>query len=124
MEKLVGTGKVRAIGISNFSIQILENPLKDAKIIPAVELDPLLAQADLVKYCLDNGIMLTAYSPTGYGQVPQHPEVIKEQEAQRIHGPDCPLLAYSTRLCRMPEEHQLRAPKGEPPGHGNPNQHR
>ncbi|EJU03467.1 Aldo/keto reductase [Dacryopinax primogenitus] len=80
MEKLVGTGKVRAIGISNFSVQNLDILLKDAKIVPAVnqvELHPLLAQNELVKYCLDRGIMLTAYSPTGYAQVREHPEVIK-----------------------------------------------
>ncbi|KZT55833.1 Aldo/keto reductase [Calocera cornea HHB12733] len=86
MEKLVGTGKVRAIGISNFSIQNLEILLKDAKIVPAmnqVELHPLLRQEDLVQYCKGKGIMLTAYSPTGYAQVREHPVVVKIAEKHK-----------------------------------------
>jgi len=86
MEKLLGSGKVRAIGVSNFSIQNLEILLKESKVVPAVnqvELHPLLAQADLVKYCFDKGIMLTAYSPTGYAQVREHPEVVKIGEKHR-----------------------------------------
>ncbi|KZP01808.1 Aldo/keto reductase [Calocera viscosa TUFC12733] len=86
MEKLVGTGKVRAIGISNFSIQNLDILLKDAKIIPAVnqvELHPLLTQEDLVEYCKSRGIMLTAYSPTGFAKTREHPVV---NEIAKKHG--------------------------------------
>ncbi len=36
MEKLLDTGKVRAIGVSNFSVQTLEVLLKEAKVVPAV----------------------------------------------------------------------------------------
>ena len=35
MEKLLDTGKVRAIGVSNFSVSNLEKLLKTAKIVPA-----------------------------------------------------------------------------------------
>jgi len=80
MEKLLGTGKVRAIGVSNFSIKTLEILLKTAKVVPAVnqvELHPLLGSHDLLKYCKEKGIMLTAYTPTGFANVRDHPEMVK-----------------------------------------------
>jgi L-glyceraldehyde reductase len=53
MEKLVATGKVRSIGISNFTIEKTEELLKTAKIIPAVnqiEAHPWLQQPKLFDY--------------------------------------------------------------------------
>ncbi|KAF4590485.1 hypothetical protein EYR38_009786 [Pleurotus pulmonarius] len=72
VEKLLDTGKVRAIGVSNFSIKTLETLLKTAKVVPAVnqvELHPYLAQPDLVEYCKKKGILITACTPTGYQNV-------------------------------------------------------
>jgi len=80
MEKLLGTGKVKAIGVSNLSIKNLEVLLKSAKVVPAVnqfEAHPLCAQFELQKYCESKGIHVTAYSATGYAQVRDHPEVKK-----------------------------------------------
>jgi len=100
MEKLMGTGKVRAIGVSNFSIKNLEILLKTATIVPAVnqvELHPLLAQNDLVKYCKEKGIMLTAYSPTGYAQVSEHPEVVKIAAKHGVSSPQVSLAWHVQR---------------------------
>ncbi|KAK7691654.1 hypothetical protein QCA50_005053 [Cerrena zonata] len=68
MEKLLETGKVKSIGISNFSIKTLEKLLPECKVIPVtnqVQLHPCLPQYELKKYCEDKGILLTAYSPIG-----------------------------------------------------------
>ncbi|KAF8907601.1 reductase AKOR2 [Gymnopilus junonius] len=76
MEKLLETGKVRAIGVSNFSIKTLEQLFKTAKITPAVnqvELHPYLAQNELRDYCQRKGIALTAYTPSGYATVRDDP---------------------------------------------------
>ncbi|CAA7260666.1 unnamed protein product [Cyclocybe aegerita] len=54
MEKLLETGKVKAIGVSNFSIKTLEELFKTAKITPAVnqvEMHPYLARNELRNYC-------------------------------------------------------------------------
>ena len=66
MEKLLDTGKVRHIGISNFSPHQLYQLLKQTTIKPAVhqfELHPYLQQVDFVQWHQDNGIDVTAYSP-------------------------------------------------------------
>ncbi|KAJ5790705.1 uncharacterized protein N7518_007716 [Penicillium psychrosexuale] len=68
MEKLIGTGKVRAIGVSNYSLKFLEELLAQATIVPAVnqiENHPLLPQQEIVDFCNKTGIHITAYSPLG-----------------------------------------------------------
>ena len=62
------TGKVKAIGVSNFTIQHLEAIIKATGELPAVnqiEAHPLLPQDDMVEYCKKQGIHITAYSPLG-----------------------------------------------------------
>ncbi|KAJ7039113.1 Aldo/keto reductase [Mycena alexandri] len=66
IEKLLDTGKVKSIGVSNFSIKTLEELLAQCSVVPAnnqVELHPCLPQDDLKTYCEAKGILLTAYSP-------------------------------------------------------------
>ncbi|CCM04387.1 uncharacterized protein FIBRA_06562 [Fibroporia radiculosa] len=68
MEKLVETGKVKSIGVSNFSIKTLNEILPHASIIPVtnqVEIHPCLPSFELQKFCEEKGILLTAYSPLG-----------------------------------------------------------
>jgi len=80
MEKVFISGKVKAIGVSNFSIKTLEQLLTTAVITPAVnqvELHPYLAQKDLVAYCRRKGIAITAYSPTAKGTVCGDPTVVE-----------------------------------------------
>lgn len=70
MQKLVGTGKVRNIGVSNFGITNLEKLLNDpsTKIVPAVnqiELHPCNPSPKLLEYNTSKGIHSTAYSCLG-----------------------------------------------------------
>lgn len=68
MEELYKSGKVKAIGVANWSIPYLEELRKTWKVVPAVnqvELHPYLPQHELKKYCEDLGILLEAYSPLG-----------------------------------------------------------
>jgi diketogulonate reductase-like aldo/keto reductase len=68
MEALVDTGKVRAIGVCNYSKPYLEQLLAKAKIVPAVnqiENHPWLPQSDVVELSRANGIHIMAYSPLG-----------------------------------------------------------
>ncbi|MEM7087077.1 MAG: aldo/keto reductase [Bacteroidota bacterium] len=70
MERAKKAGLARHIGVSNFSKRKLEDLVSKAEIKPEmnqVEMHPLLQQNDLVTYCHNNNIKLTAYSPLGSG---------------------------------------------------------
>ncbi|KAI9925640.1 hypothetical protein ASPWEDRAFT_184430 [Aspergillus wentii DTO 134E9] len=68
MEALVEKGKVRTIGVSNFTRRKIEEVIKTAKILPAVnqiEAHPYLQQRDLLEWSKQQGIIIEAYSPLG-----------------------------------------------------------
>lgn len=71
MEKLCRDGKAKAIGVSNFTIRHLQQLLKEAAIIPAVnqvEFNPYLYQKELLDFCVKGKIQLEAYSPLTHGK--------------------------------------------------------
>jgi diketogulonate reductase-like aldo/keto reductase len=71
MEKLLSTGKAKAIGVSNFNIRKLGDLLSKVSVVPAVnqiEAHPYLQQPDLLKFCQDRKIIVEAYSPLGNNQ--------------------------------------------------------
>ncbi|XP_036377099.1 aldo-keto reductase family 1 member A1-B isoform X1 [Megalops cyprinoides] len=68
MERLVGKGLVRAIGLSNFNSRQIDDVLSVASIKPSVlqvESHPYLAQVELLGHCRERGLVMTAYSPLG-----------------------------------------------------------
>lgn len=68
MEAVLKKGKVRSIGVSNFSEVKLEEILPTAEIIPAVnqlELHVYNPQHKLISYLKSKGIVPQAYSPLG-----------------------------------------------------------
>lgn len=80
MEKLYEEGKVKAIGVSNFTEEHLENLMKEAKITPAVnqvEYHPKNAQKKLLEYCETHGIQMEAWRPLGRGDLLED-ETIKQ----------------------------------------------
>lgn len=69
-EELYESGKVRAIGVSNFLEKHLEPLLKDCKVVPMVnqiEVSPYCSQVDTVNYCKSKGIVVQAWGPFGSG---------------------------------------------------------
>lgn len=70
LEKAFADGKVRAIGLSNFTIKQTEEILNIAKVVPAVnqiELHPYFGQKDLKDYLAKKGIAVEAWYPLGHG---------------------------------------------------------
>lgn len=68
MEKLLKSGKTKAIGVSNFSKTQLTRILDEASVVPAahqMELHPWLQQKEFVEFHKKHGIVITQYSPFG-----------------------------------------------------------
>jgi len=68
MESLYASGKVKAIGISNYSAALVNDVLCYAKVPPAVnqiERHPHLRQTKLVEFCQKDGVAVTAFGSLG-----------------------------------------------------------
>ncbi|CAJ2651430.1 unnamed protein product [Trifolium pratense] len=108
MEKLVKTNKVKAIGVSNYSKLYLEELLPQAEIIPAVnqiENHPSLPQQDVVDYCKEKGIHITAYSPLGSTGTPlmKEPIIVELAEKKKV-TPASILLSYHLSFSKLETE--------------------
>lgn len=83
MESLVETGKVKFLGVSNFSLSQIEDVLswcKEKPIVNQIELHPMLPQRKLVGVSCRKGVHSVAYSPLGHGvskELLEHPIVTK-----------------------------------------------
>lgn len=76
LETLYASGKVKAIGVSNFQVHHLQDLMDNARIIPMVnqvEYHPRLTQQDVGDFCREHGIQLEAWSPLMQGQLLDHP---------------------------------------------------
>ena len=101
MEKLLKTGKVKAIGVSNYSKQYLEELVPQVEVMPAcnqIENHPLLPQQEIVDYCNEKGIIVTAYSPLGSTGSP----LMKDEHVLKIAEetgttPGSVLLSYHSK---------------------------
>ncbi len=74
MEATAEQGMVKHLGVSNFSVKKLRALQQEATHAPEmnqVEMHPLLQQSDLMAFCQQEGIHLTAYSPLGSGDRPE-----------------------------------------------------
>ncbi|MFB6254213.1 MAG: aldo/keto reductase [Halobacteriaceae archaeon] len=72
MNELQDQNKVKHIGISNFSVSQMKDAV-DASETPIianqVKYNPFTDQSDTLQYCIENDIILTAYSPVAKGDV-------------------------------------------------------
>ena len=82
MEDLHFSGKLKRIGVSNYSKRHLEELLQSCRVKPYVnqiELHPMNQQQELVQFCRDQGIRLQAFASLGggdsCGKLLQHTDV-------------------------------------------------
>lgn len=78
MIQLLGEGKARAIGVSNYEIFHLQEILQNFDVVPSinqVEFHPFLFQKELLQFCKNKGIQLEAYSPLTRGNKLNHPTI-------------------------------------------------
>ncbi|RDW62066.1 D reductase [Coleophoma cylindrospora] len=100
--------KARAVGVSNHTVEHLDALIKGTGVVPAadqVERHPLLQSKELVAYCKEKNIHITAYSAFGNNMIGvpllvNRPEVkeIAEKVSKRIGSTATPaqvILAWS-----------------------------
>ena len=78
MEEFLASGRVKAIGVSNFESADLDSLLPACTTKPMVDqirwfvgLDP----SDTVRTCVEHEIVVEAYSPFAHGLIVNHPEI-------------------------------------------------
>ena len=88
MEDVYKQGLVKAIGVSNFGVKRLGELMEKAEINPMVnqvECHPYLQQNELLEFCKNNMIEMTAYSPIGSGIKNMLDDRVITEIAERLH---------------------------------------
>ena len=90
MRKLQADGVIRHIGVSNFSLQLVEQAAQEATIFcNQVEYHPFLSQRELIAQSRQMDYLLTAYSPLARGKVLSDPLL---QRIGAKHGKTVPQI--------------------------------
>jgi 2,5-diketo-D-gluconate reductase A len=85
MEEIYKSGRVKAIGVSNFQRHHLQRLFDETETVPAVnqiEVHPYLTQEDLRGFGTQHGIPTEAWSPIARGKVLDDPALVRIAEAQ------------------------------------------
>ena len=82
-KKLLDEGKIKSFGVSNFTIHHLKDIFPTIEnlglkiSVNQVEFHPLLYQKELLEFCKEKNIVMTAYSPLARGMVYEN-DILKE----------------------------------------------
>lgn len=107
MEALVREGLVRNIGVCNFGTSQLRDLIAGAEIPPAVlqvESHPYLTQEKLLRFCHDQDMACTAFSPLG---ALSYVSLDMAEEGESVIE-SAPIRAIAARLDRTPAQVVLR----------------
>jgi 2,5-diketo-D-gluconate reductase A len=83
MEEIYRSGRVKAVGVSNFTENHLRRLFAETEVRPAVnqiEIHPYLAQDDLRAFDAEHGIATEAWSPIAQGKVLDDPAIVRVAE--------------------------------------------
>jgi diketogulonate reductase-like aldo/keto reductase len=73
---LQAAGKARAIGVSNYTTDLVQKTIDDSGVVPAVnqvEFHPFLFQKGLMDYCQQNGVLIESYCPIARAERSDNP---------------------------------------------------
>lgn len=117
LEDAYKAGKLRAIGVSNFQKEDLENILSSCTVAPMV--NQLLVHAsntpfELMDYSQSKGMLVEAYSPIAHGEVLKNPKVAAIAEKYGVTVPQL-CIRYDLQLGTLP------LPKTANPNHMSSN---
>ena len=97
LEQLYEEGRVRAIGVSNFEIEHLEQIIQSCSIVPAVnqvEIHPYLSQKELIAFCKRYDIQIQAWSPLMKGREALEDDTIVEIAKRHDKSPAQVILRW------------------------------
>jgi diketogulonate reductase-like aldo/keto reductase len=90
MEEFLASGRVKAIGVSNFETDDLDS------LLPACETKPMVNQirwfigldpSETVQKCAEHEIVVEAYSPFAHGLIVNHPEIAEIASRYDVSAP-------------------------------------
>jgi diketogulonate reductase-like aldo/keto reductase len=113
MEGFLEKGRVKAIGVSNFTRPDLESLLPACTTIPAVDQIQWYIGydvSDTVAACAEHGILVEAYSPFAHGRIVNHPDIV---DMGRRYGVSAPQLSIRYLL----QKGAVPLPKATTPDH-------
>ncbi|KAM9501473.1 glyoxal reductase [Clarias gariepinus] len=99
LEEFHAEGKFRAIGVSNYTVQHMQELLKSCRVVPAVlqvEFHPRLAQRELRELCQKSAVCFQAYSSLGTGVLLSDP-LVQELAEQCEKTPAQVLLRWAVQ---------------------------
>ncbi|KAI7783539.1 hypothetical protein LA080_011668 [Diaporthe eres] len=112
LERAFEEGKARAIGVSNYKVEHLEEMREYAKVWPPhinqIQLNPWTQQREVDAYCRDHGIVVQAFSPLARGDRWDEP-VVNELADKYGKSPAQLLIRYALQKRWVP------LPKSERP---------
>jgi diketogulonate reductase-like aldo/keto reductase len=116
MMQLHESGRVRHIGVSNFTPELVEEALAYAPIFcNQVEYHPYLAQNELLAVARQYDMMFAAYSPVAKGKVARDPALA---DIGRRHGKSATQIAIRWLI---QQDHVAAVPKAARPEHRRSN---
>lgn len=104
LEDAYKAGKIRAIGVSNFTAHDIDNILANCTVTPAV--NQVLAHItntpwDVIDYCKKQGILVEAYSPIAHGVVLDNPQIASMAQRYGV-SPAQLCIRYDLQLGLLP----------------------
>ncbi len=90
MEEFLASGRVRAIGVSNFARADLESLLPACKVAPMVnQIRWFIGDEphDTVAASREHGMVVEAYSPFAHGLIVNHPEIVEIAASYGVSAP-------------------------------------
>ena len=87
LEEAYKDGKAKAIGVSNFNIEDMENIMNNCEIKPMVNQIPCHignTPVDIIKFCHENDIVVEAYSPIAHGRALKDKRIVKMAEKYNV----------------------------------------
>ena len=100
LEEAYKEGKLRAIGVSNFLVDDLENIINNCEIKPMANQILLHigeTPVDVIKYCQENDIVVEAYSPIAHGRALKNDAIAEMAKKYNVSIPQL-CIKYTLQL--------------------------